>query len=101
MRDWKREVSSRLAGLEIAPARLAGIVEEVGQHLEERWTRLVAAGTPAEEADRLVLQDLSDSAVFGRAVKRLMRGSSDAPPLGVPRGGGWVGSLWQDVRYGI
>jgi hypothetical protein len=44
MRDWSREVLRRLASLNLPPAREAEIVEEVAQHLEDRYQELVAGG---------------------------------------------------------
>src|SRR5947207_4421689 len=102
MRNWRAEVRSRLATLDIAPTKLASIAEEVGQHLEERCTRLMAGGLSAEEADRAVLQDLSDSDVLTREVKQLTQ-QIDAEPavLGAGARGRWTDSLWQDVRFGV
>jgi hypothetical protein len=34
MPEWKDEIKNRLAGLNLAPAREAEIVEELAQHLE-------------------------------------------------------------------
>ena len=44
MPDWKEEITRRLASLKLAPAREAEIVEEVAQHLEDRYQELVAGG---------------------------------------------------------
>jgi putative ABC transport system permease protein len=102
MRNWRAEVRSRLATLDIAPTRLASIADEVGQHLEERCTRLMAGGLSTEEADRAVLQDLSDSDVLTREVKQLSRQIDAEPPvLGAGTRVRWTDSLWQDVRYGV
>jgi len=60
MPEWKEEVSRRLASLKLAPAREAEIVEEVAQHLEDRYQELVASGTTEDEARRVALEELSD-----------------------------------------
>ena len=102
MRNWRAEVRRRLATLDIAPTRLASIADEVGQHLEERCTRLMAGGLSAEDADRAVLQDLSDSDVLTREVKQLSQQIDAEPPvLGAGTPVRWTDSLWQDVRYGV
>lgn len=38
--DWNNEIRRRLAGLHLAPAREAEIVEEWAQHLEESYEEL-------------------------------------------------------------
>jgi putative ABC transport system permease protein len=100
MRNWKSEVRDRLARLEIPPTHHAAIAEEVGQHLEDRYTTLVARGMRPESADRAVLQELSDSDVLAREVQRVVpHREPDADALG---GGGRrsrLEALWQDLRY--
>ena len=66
MRDWKSEVRLRLRELDIEPARHAQILEELGDHLADRYRALVGRGTSAAEADRAVLQELSDSDALAR-----------------------------------
>jgi putative ABC transport system permease protein len=101
MRNWKGEVRSRLVNLHISPTRHANIVEEVGQHLEDRHRTLVARGMSPEEADRAVLQELSESDVLTREVQRIARHVDPEPAVlgGIDRRS-WVEALWQDVRYG-
>jgi len=44
MHEWSHEILSRLAGLNLSPVREAEIIEEVAQHLEDRYQELVAGG---------------------------------------------------------
>jgi hypothetical protein len=37
MPEWKEEIRDLLAGLKLAPTREAEIVEELAQHLEDRY----------------------------------------------------------------
>jgi putative ABC transport system permease protein len=53
MPDWKRHIRSRLASLHLSPSREDEIVQELSQHLEDRWQELVTGGTSADEATRL------------------------------------------------
>lgn len=50
MPDWRTEIRSRLAALRLAPTREIEIVEEMNQHLEERYRELRAEGVPEEAA---------------------------------------------------
>ena len=60
MREWKKEVERRLAGLRLTPAREAEIVEELAQHLADRYQELEADGVGEAEAQRLVLEEISE-----------------------------------------
>jgi putative ABC transport system permease protein len=60
MRDWTPHVRSRLSSLRLSPAREQEIVEELSQHLEDRWRDLVAGGTPEDDAKRLALAEFRD-----------------------------------------
>jgi chromosome segregation ATPase len=44
MPDWKQESKRRLAELKLAPTREAEIVEELAQHLGDRYHELLAGG---------------------------------------------------------
>lgn len=102
MRNWKAEVRSRLATLDIAPTRLASIAEEVGQHLEERFAHLVRSGLSEQDADSLVCQELSDSDVLKREVTQLsLPVHDDETVLGSGARSSWIEALGQDVRYGL
>jgi hypothetical protein len=72
--DWKREIRGRLAGLPLEGAREEEIVEELAQHLEDRYAELLARGTPAEDARRLVQGEL----VAGEALEDALRPRSSA-----------------------
>ncbi|MGD0010886.1 MAG: ABC transporter permease [Terriglobia bacterium] len=102
MRDWSREVLRRLARLNLPPAREAEIVEEVAQHLEDRYQELVAGGATEEEARRVALEELSDEDLLARGLRRVEQEAAQEPL--VPGGGGrgnFLASIWQDVRYGL
>ncbi|RPJ80071.1 MAG: hypothetical protein EHM13_12635, partial [Acidobacteria bacterium] len=50
MPDWRPEIRSRLAALHLSAEREMAIVEEVSQHLDDRFRQLVSAGRTEEEA---------------------------------------------------
>ena len=52
MPDWSGEIRRRLSGVRLPPEREAAIVDEVAQHLEDRYQTLLASGQPAAEAER-------------------------------------------------
>ena len=57
MPQWSEHVRPRLSSLRLSPAREHEIVEELSQHLEDRWRELVAGGASWDEATRLALAE--------------------------------------------
>jgi predicted permease len=101
MPDWTGHVRARLAPLHLNPAREAEIVEELAQHLDERYAELRAGGLTEAEARRLAIAELEDSGALARHMHSL-RQAHVAPPIapGAP-GYALLGDLWQDVRYAV
>jgi putative ABC transport system permease protein len=93
-------VRPRLASLRLSPTRENEIVDELSQHLEDRWRELVAGGTSPEEATRLALADFRDGDVLARHLTPLRQAH---PPVPVAPGTGsgrhLLADLWQDLRY--
>jgi putative ABC transport system permease protein len=99
MPDWAAHVRARLASLRLSATRENDIVEELSQHLEERWCELIAGGASPDEATRLTLSDFRDGDVLARHMAALRQ--SHAPPTVTPGGpsGHWWSDLRQDLRY--
>src|SRR5262250_505544 len=102
MPDWKEEITKRLAPLKLSPTREAEIVEEVAQHLEDRYKELVTCGATEDEAHHVALEELSNESLLARGLRRVEQEVSQEPL--VPGGGGrgnFLGTIWQDIRYGL
>lgn len=102
MPDWKPHVRARLASLRLSPSRETEIVEELTQHLDDRWRELIAGGASEEEAASVALGQLRvdvlsknlaplRQAQFAISAREDTSGSS---------GSTWIERLAQDVRYG-
>jgi len=102
MHDWKQEIRKSLAGLKLSPTREAEIVEELAQHLEDRYQELLAKGETEAEASRLALAELSESKLLTRELRRIER-QMVQPPIAVdPDGESNIFSgIWQDLRFGV
>lgn len=102
MPDWKAEVAQRLDALHLDPAREAVIVEELSQHLEDRYTELIAAGNSESDAARIALEELADSDLLASSLPPAMRrpAGSMPPPASMPSGN-LFSDLLRDVRYGL
>ena len=99
MPDWAPHVRARLASVRLSPTRETEIVDELSQHLEDRYRELIAGGTSPDEATRLALADFQSGNVLGQKMASLRQAHVTAPTtLGAPTGH-VVSDLWQDVRY--
>jgi predicted permease len=98
MPDWSAHVRSHLAAVRLDPAREAEIVEELSQHLDERYDRLSAEGISDAEATRLVLEELPDTTLALRM--RPLRQARTPPPIAPgTRRRSFAADLGQDLRY--
>ena len=101
MPEWKNEITQRLSGLHLEPTREAEIVEELAQHLEDRYKELLAGGATHWEASRATLSELSQSELLARELRRVEQQVPREPVIpGNSRRINMVADLWQDLRYG-
>ncbi|MGH9396267.1 MAG: ADOP family duplicated permease [Terriglobia bacterium] len=102
MPDWREEITRRLSSLKLAPVREAEITEELAQHMDDRYDELVSCGAAEDEARRTALEELSDQSLLAKGLYRV---EQEAPQQRIVPGGGGgsnlLGSLWQDLRYGL
>jgi putative ABC transport system permease protein len=98
MPDWRPEISRSLADVKLAPAREAEIVEELAQHLEDRYQELLAVGANEAQAYAATLAEMQDHELLVRELRR-----SAVPPPVVPgvRRTSLIADIRQDVRYGL
>ena len=76
---WGEQVHSRLSGLHLSPAREHEIVEELAQHLEDRWRELVTSGAAEDEAVRLALGEFQDGNVLAQLIAPLRQAQAALP----------------------
>lgn len=102
MPEWKEEIRQQLKTLRLAPTREAEIVEELAQHIDDRYEDLLANGMTELEASRAALADLKGSSLLMRELRRLERPvSQDSVILGGNGRRNMLKDLWQDLGYGI
>jgi putative ABC transport system permease protein len=99
MPDWARDVRPRLSSLGLSPARETEIVDELSQHLDDRYRELIAAGASPEEATRVALADFQKGDLLARHMAPLRQSHAPEPITpGAPTGHA-LSDLWQDLRY--
>jgi hypothetical protein len=54
MSEWAQAVRQRLVSHDIDPTRHSAVIDELAQHLDERYAALLARGVDAIEARRTV-----------------------------------------------
>src|SRR5262245_66558068 len=99
MRDWTTDLDQRLASLRLDPAREAEIVEELSEHLDQRYAELRDRGVDEAAALALVRAELLDDDALARLMRPLRQANAPLPlvPIGAPRRH-LFGDLWQDLR---
>src|SRR3954464_7701721 len=99
MPDWKKLVRERLTSLRLPAAAEADLVEEVAQHLEDRFRELCSGGAGNEGAYRRTMAELDDLYPLraGLEGKRSTSKYDTAPPGEVARGN-LLEDFWQDLR---
>src|ERR1700730_14860909 len=58
MPGWKAEITQRFSSLKLDSTREVEIIQELAQHLEDRYHELVSSGATDEEARSDVLMEL-------------------------------------------
>jgi putative ABC transport system permease protein len=101
MPDWEQEIRRRLARLKLAPTRESEIVEELAQHLDDRYQELLADGASETDAETLILAELSENELFG-ALHRVERKTLSEPIVtGTNRRINMLVDIWNDLRFGL
>ncbi len=90
----------RLASLRLEATAESDLVEELSQHLDDRYRELRSGGASEQEAYRQVLSELDDTDPLRAELQRsqLMPGN-DVVPVGDMGSGNFMENLWRDLRY--
>src|SRR5687767_7630459 len=81
MRDWRDEIRRLLSGAKLTGEAEAEVVEELAQHLDDRFRELTKRGVTESEATRIVLSELQDENL-GRRLGELKSKTHDLTTLG-------------------
>jgi macrolide transport system ATP-binding/permease protein len=86
--DWKSLLRER------APAAEASLIDELAQHLEDRYRELMSAGASEQEAYEQTVSEVSDMAAL-----RVRMPKHDPVPLASAAAGNFLEDLGRDLRY--
>jgi predicted permease len=101
MPDWRHDVRMRLSSLRLSATREAEVVDELAQHLDDRYRELLAGGASEEEATRLALAEFRKDNLLAQYMKPLRQAQT---PVSITPGAPTrrlMGDLWQDLRYAV
>jgi predicted permease len=101
MHDWQSEVRARLAPLNLKPEREADIVDEIAQHLAERYREAISGGASPEEATRAALAEFRAGNVLAQRIAALKQGHAPAAVTAGASTGHLLADLVQDLRYAV
>ena len=97
--SWSEHLRARLASLSLSPAREAEIVDELSQHLDERYQELRAGGASASEARRLVIDELLDRDALAEQMRSLRQAHVPASITPGAPTRFLLDGIWQDLCY--
>jgi len=110
--DWKKYVREHLAPLSLGPERELEMIDEMAQHLEAVYEDALADGATEQEAHRRAAAHIRDWRLLESELIRSKRPvahawinrrlAAEARIDSRPgKGGAGMGSLGQDLRYGV
>jgi len=100
MRDWPKEIKDAIAPLNLSAAREAEVVEELSQHLNDRYEELLISGIGEEQAYQILKQNLTDGKLVA-GLKASIREPSQPVPLGREKRERLLAGIWNDLQYGV
>ncbi|HVN79884.1 MAG TPA: ABC transporter permease [Terriglobia bacterium] len=102
MPEWSHEIAPRLAELNLGPSREADIIEELAQHLEDRYQELLVGGTTEATAYRTALEELCDKELLSLEMQKVGHEVIHEPvKAGTTERRGILQDFWLDLRFGL
>ena len=98
-RDWSAHLRPRLAPLALTAAREREIIDELSQHLDDRYDALRADGIADLDARQLALEELRDDDTLARYMRALRQARVPPPIAEGSSSRGLAADTLQDLRY--
>jgi putative ABC transport system permease protein len=99
MPDWTPHLRPRLARLDLGGEREADIIEELSQHLEQRYEELRNRGIDEIDARRIAMDELVDPDTLVEDLQPLRQAHVPATHAPATSSGSAFADLWHDLRY--
>src|SRR6185369_9592222 len=101
MPKWKQKIKDHLAGSKLSPTRETAIIEELSQHLDDRYNELIAGGMSEEDAMRIALSYFDDSLLLMREINAMERQPFTEPVVMNSGRKHMIADIWQDIRFAL
>jgi putative ABC transport system permease protein len=102
MPDWIEAIRERLAPARLDPIAEDEVIEELAQHLDERYQELCANGLPDEECRRRALAELDSRDLLMKGMRFTRRPYAAPPALGaLTFKRGWMPGLMHDLTIAL
>ena len=88
-----------MSSLQLSPTRESEIVEELSQHLDDRWRELIAGGASPDEATRLTLAQFRGGDVLAKYMAPLRQAHAPSPITPGAPTEHVLAALVQNLRY--
>ncbi|HEY4491920.1 MAG TPA: permease prefix domain 1-containing protein, partial [Acidobacteriota bacterium] len=96
MPDWRQQIRASLTNLNANPAREAEIIEEISQHLNDRYQELLNRGATEESAYQTVMEEFNG----GKLAAELRSLTHWKPGLEAEgQDKSQFAEIWQNLRY--
>src|ERR1700733_15203831 len=96
MPDWAKEIRAAIGTLNLDPMREAEVVEELSQHLRDRYDEMLTGGISADQAHQSLLKELNDLS----GLKASLRAGPPPLPAGKDESEPLFTGIWNDLRFG-
>jgi putative ABC transport system permease protein len=100
MLDWTLEIRAAIARLEMDAGRESSLVEELSQHLADRYNELRANGVDDAEACALLKAELNDGTLVAE-LKPLLSPSPEAAVPGIDKHERMLAGVGNDLRQAL
>ena len=100
MRELKNIVLERIASLHLKPEAETALVEELTQHLEDRYRELLSGGLSEEASYQSVTAELDDMYPLRKEFQKVQpMPGTEAAQIGEATRGNFIDDLRRDLRY--
>jgi len=100
MPDWTGEIRAAIARLELDAAQEASLVEELSEHLTDRYNELRGGGVDDAEACRVLRAELQDGRLVAE-LKPLLSASTEAAVPGLEKHERMLAGIGNDIRQAL
>lgn len=100
MPDWRKDIREAIINLKLDAADEERIVEELAQHLSDRYEELLTSGMNDEDVRPLLMEELKDGKLVAE-LRPLLRRPSPPVSIGLDRQEPLLAGLKQDLRLAM